>query len=192
MIIGLTGGIGSGKSTVAGMFGQLGVPVFIADLEARKIMEEDPEVKEAIRDLLGPQAYKEGLPDRPYIASLVFNNKELLEKLNAIIHPAVGRKFQAWYKKQEAPYVIYEAAILFEHGGDKKCDKVILVTAPREIRISRVIKRDGVSRDEVLERMANQWAEDRKIPLADYVIENIEMAETLRIVEKIHQLYVKN
>ncbi|WP_224490732.1 dephospho-CoA kinase [Robertkochia flava] len=192
MIVGLTGGIGSGKSTVAAMFGELGVPVFIADLEARKLLEEDESVKEKVRDLLGDSAFVDNLPDRRYIASVVFDNKTLLDALNAIIHPAVAQRFQLWYSRQQSPYVIYEAAILFEHGGQAKCDQVILVTAPKEIRISRVIKRDGVSRQEVLARMENQWPEEQKIPLADYVIENIDLEETLRIVKKIHCFYVKN
>jgi dephospho-CoA kinase len=192
MIVGLTGGIGSGKSTVAGMFRDLGVPVFIADEQARYLMEEDAGVINAIKALLGAESYKQGKPDRAYIASRVFHDSALLAGLNAIVHPAVAKRFAEWYKTQQAPYVIYEAAILFEHGGHEKCDRVILVTAPREVRISRVIARDKISREEVLSRMQHQWPEDRKIPLADYVIENIEMGETLRIVEKLHQLYVKN
>ncbi|MBL7473668.1 dephospho-CoA kinase [Robertkochia sediminum] len=192
MIVGLTGGIGSGKSTVAGMFRDLGVPVFIADQEAKSIMDHDQEVKEAICALLGKEAYHDDGPDRAYIASVVFKDREMLDKLNGIIHPAVHKRFDTWYKAQKAPYVIYEAAILFEQGGNEKCDKVILVTAPREIRISRVTKRDRASREQVLERMNNQWPDEKKIPLADIVIENIELEETLRIVKNIHQLYVKN
>ena len=192
MIIGLTGGIGSGKSTVAARFKELGVPVFIADEHARTIMEEDQQVVMAVKDVLGEEVYKNGKPDRALIASRVFSDKDLLNKLNAIIHPAVARRFQQWYSRQNAPYVIYEAAILFEHGGHHKCDKVILVTAPQEVRVNRVVKRDGSSREEVLRRMANQWPEEQKIPLADYVIENIDLAETLRIVKKIHGFYVKN
>lgn len=192
MIVGLTGGIGSGKSTVAGMFRDLGVPVFIADKEAKVIMEEDEGVKTAICKLLGDEAYGEFGPDRAYIASLVFKDPGLLQELNGIIHPAVHEKFDKWYREQRAPYVIYEAAILFEQGGADRCDKVVLVTAPKEIRISRVTKRDRIGRDQVIERMNNQWPDEKKIPLADIVIENIELEETLRIVEKIHQLYVKN
>ena len=191
MIIGLTGGIGSGKSTVAAMFRDLGVPVFIADREAGILMEQDEGVRDQVKGLLGEASYLDGFPNRKYIASRVFADKELLDRLNRIIHPAVAARFEAWYREQDAPYVIYEAAILFEHGGEAKCDKVILVTAPEEVRISRVINRDQVTREEVLARMANQWPEARKIPLADYVIENIDLAETLRIVEKIHRLYVK-
>lgn len=192
MIVGLTGGIGSGKSTVAGMFRDLDVPIFIADQEAKAIMDQDREVREAICSLLGKEAYTDDGPDRAYIASVVFKDRELLEKLNGIIHPAVHKRFEKWYRAQEAPYVIYEAAILFEQGGNDKCDKVILVTAPKEIRISRVTKRDRSSREQVLERMHNQWPDEKKIPLADIVIENIELEETLRIVKNIHQLYVKN
>ncbi|THD68044.1 dephospho-CoA kinase [Robertkochia marina] len=192
MIIGLTGGIGSGKSTVAKMFADLGVPVFIADLEGRKLLEEDEAVIKAVKDLFGPSAYEDGKPNRPYIASVVFSDPEKLRQLNAVIHPAVAARFKEWLSRKHAPYVIYEAAILFEHGGHKNCDAVIMVTAPKEMRISRVVQRDRVKREEVLQRMDNQWPEEKKIPLADIVVENIDLDETLRIVEKIHQLYVKN
>lgn len=191
MIVGLTGGIGSGKSTVAEMFKDLGIPVFIADEEAKALLAADPEVVSEVTALLGPEAYKDGHPDRAWIAGRVFAEKELLNKLNAIIHPAVAARFAAWYKAQEAPYVIYEAAILFEHGGHKKCDRVILVTAPEDIRLKRVVKRDRTASETVKARMAHQWPDEQKIPMADIVIENINLTETLKIVKKIHKLFVK-
>ena len=118
-VLGLTGGIGSGKTTVAGFFKELGIPVYIADQEAKRLMEEDQKVKQQIISLFGPEAYHQNLPDRKFIASRVFHDREKLEELNGIIHPAVAQDFERWIKEQKAPYVVYEAAILFEKGGYK-------------------------------------------------------------------------
>lgn len=191
-ILGLTGGIGSGKTTVAGFFKELGIPVFIADLEARKIMEEDTPVKNKIMDLFGPEAYINGLPDRKFIASKVFNDKEQLERLNAVIHPAVGRYFENWREKQDAPYVVYEAAILFEKGGYKKCDFNLLVTAPLEVRIKRIQERDNSSPEEIEARMNNQWSDEKKAELADFIIENLELDKTREAVKRLHETLLKS
>ncbi len=185
-VVGLTGGIGSGKSTVAKMFAKLEVPIYIADDEAKKLMHEDEEVKNQIVALLGEDSYVDNQLNRNYIADLVFNDKKLLEKLNAIVHPAVANHFLSWKNKQESNYVIKEAAILFENGGYKKCDYTILVTAPEEIRINRVIKRDHTTKSKVLERLKNQWTDVQKIPLADFVIKNTDLEKTWLQVNKIH------
>ena len=186
-VVGLTGGIGSGKSTIARMFEDLGVAVYIADIEAKKLMNEDPTVKKEITDLFGEEAYRNNTLNRPFIANIVFNDSTQLEKLNAIVHPAVADHFYRWKDRQNGNYVIKEAAILFENGGYKQCDHTILVVAPLELRISRVLNRDQSTRDEVLSRIKNQWDDDQKIPLADFVIQNIDLQDTEQQVNEIHQ-----
>lgn len=188
LIVGLTGGIGSGKSTVAGYFEKLGIPVYIADDRAKALMVTNAELKAGIIDLLGETAYMpDGRLNRAYIAGQVFNKASLLDSLNALVHPAVGKDFKRWTNQQQSPYVIKEAAILFENGNYKSADKNILVTAPEEVRIQRVMDRDGVPRARVLARMKHQWPDNEKIPLADYVIENIDLQQTQLQVNSLHE-----
>ncbi|MGB7842156.1 MAG: dephospho-CoA kinase [Salinimicrobium sp.] len=186
-ILGLTGGIGSGKTTVAGFFRDLGVPVYIADDEAKVLMNAEPQLKTAIIDLFGEKAYKENRLNRKWIASQVFNDKEKLEKLNAIVHPAVGKHFEQWKLEQKSAYVVYEAAILFEKGGYKKCDLNLMITAPSERKIHRLQKRDNSTIEEIEARMNNQWPDERKAKLADFVIENIDISRTREEVLSIHR-----
>ncbi len=190
-VVGLTGGIGSGKSTVAGFFQELGVPVYIADTEAKRLMNESPELKKKISALFGIKAYVNNLLDRKYIASEVFYDKEKLEALNGMVHPAVREDFAGWKQQQASAYVIYEAAILFEQGGNKNCDLTILVTASRESRIARLHKRDNSTLEEIEARMAHQWPDERKRELADFVIENEQLEETLKKVKEIHQILLE-
>tara|TARA_R110000850_G_scaffold277086_1_gene422456 strand:- start:202649 stop:203239 length:591 start_codon:yes stop_codon:yes gene_type:complete len=190
-VVGLTGGIGSGKSTVANIFKDLGVPVYIADKEAKKIMNT-PTVVKKINRLLGESSYIEGVLNRSYIASKVFNDKNLLDQLNTIVHPEVKKHFKKWLKEQKGTYVIKEAAILFENGGYKDCDKTILVTAPETLRISRVMQRDKISENEVKERIKNQWPDVEKTKLADVVVENSNGIEELTLhIESIHSKLLK-
>jgi dephospho-CoA kinase len=171
-IIGLTGGIGSGKSTIAAYFASKGVPVYIADDEAKKILYM-PEASAEVRQAFGENVFTDGQPDRKKLSELVFNDPEKLKQLNAIIHPKVNHHFKEWVKQHStAPFVIKEAAILFESGSYKSCDAIILVTAPKELRIKRVMERDNVSRENVLARMANQWEDERKEALSNYIINN--------------------
>lgn len=186
-IIGLTGGIGSGKSTVARFFAELGAPIYIADDEAKKIMETSKIIREEIKVLLGEEAYQGEKPDRGWIASKVFQEDSLLQALNKIVHPRVREHFEAWTKRQNAAYVIYEAAVLFENGGDKNCDYTILVTAPKETRIERLLKRDRSTRKEIEARMAAQWSDKRKSKLADFQIENLLLEQTKEAVVALHQ-----
>lgn len=190
-IVGLTGGIGSGKSTVAKMFKDLGVAVYIADKEAKELMHT-PKVTQQINNLLGESSYVDGVLNRPYIASRVFKDKDLLEKLNAIVHPVVKKHFKEWLKEQEGVYVIKEAAILFENGGYKDCDKTILVTAPESLRINRVMQRDTVLEEDVRSRIKNQWPDSKKAKLADEIIKNSKGIEELSLqVEEIHSKLLK-
>lgn len=187
MVIGLTGGIGSGKTTVLNYFKKLGVSVYIADIEAKKIMTDSEEVKLKIIDLLGREAYADGGLDRKYIADKVFENKKLLKQLNAIVHPAVHHHFNEFVKKNSEPYLVYENAILFENQSENRCNKVIVVAASLENRIERVIKRDKVEREAVLARMKNQWSQEEKIAKADYVIYNDEFVNLEQKIIEIHK-----
>lgn len=190
-IIGLTGGIGSGKTTVAGFFKELGIPVYIADDAGKRLMKTSSRVKEQIIEFLGSAAYKDGYPDTKYIASRVFSSAEELQQLNLIIHPAVALDFENWLKVQIAPYVIYEAAILFESGGYKKCDKVILVTAPYEKRIARLRARDNSSEGDIEARIQHQWSDEKKLKLANYEIKNSELSSTREQVRNLHEILLK-
>ncbi|MEZ4838557.1 dephospho-CoA kinase [Flavobacterium sp.] len=184
-IIGLTGGIGSGKTTVAKMFMEKGVPVYIADDKAKKVMESQMIIKQ-IKNAFGGEVISNKSVDRVKLAQIVFNKPDKLEILNKIIHPAVQKNFKEWLKLNEtAPFVMKEAAILFETGGYKQCDKIITVVAPKIIRLERVIRRDKVDEISVQQRMNNQWTDEKKIELSDFVIENIDLEQTKIQVENI-------
>lgn len=185
-IIGLTGGIGSGKTTVAKMFSKLGVPVFIADTEAKKLMTSSKTIRDELTQLLGDETYVKGVLNRKYVADKIFNNKELLEAVNSIIHPKVAAHFKTWAAKQSGDYVIQEAAILFENGSYQNFDKIILVTAPKQLRIDRVMSRDNTTSSEIEQRMNNQWSDEKKKNLADFIIENIDIETTQKKVESLH------
>ena len=181
-ILGLTGGIGSGKTTIASYFEELGVPVYIADDEAKKILFL-PEVVNELAITFGNQILTDGVPDKAKLAAVVFNDPNQLAKLNAIIHPKVAEHFKDWITENTGKlFVMKETAILFESGSYKDCDAIILVTAPIDVRIKRVMQRDGVSRNKVLERMANQWDDERKAVLSDYVINNLDLETSKRQV----------
>lgn len=190
-LIGLTGGIGSGKSTVARMFEALGVPVYNSDTEAKLLMGSSKKIKNAIIALFGEEAYQDGFLNRDFIAKKVFTDKDLLGQLNAIVHPGVKEHFQSWVKKQDHPYVVQEAAIIFENGIQDRYDATVLVTAPKDIRIGRVVARDNVKEQDVQSRMDNQWDEADKMALATYVINNIDLEETKRKVQEFHQVFLK-
>ncbi len=191
LIVGLTGGMGSGKTTVSRMFEELGVPVYNSDREARRLMQQEAGVRERITKLFGKEAYKDGVTNRAYIASKVFADQDLLNQLNAIVHPEVGADFQQWRKNKTAPYVIQEAAIIFENGSYTKFDKIILVTAPKELRIERILERDGTNREAITARMAHQWDDSQKAPLSDFLIVNIDLEKTRKRVGEIHQQLLK-
>lgn len=171
-IIGLTGGIGSGKTTIANHFIAAGIPVYIADDEARKIMQSAAIINE-IKNVFGNAIFEKGILNREKLAQIVFSNPEKLKLLNSIIHPAVKKHFDNWVlDHKNNSFVIYEAAILFESGSYKNCDKIITVTAPLETRIQRVIQRDKTTREQVLKRINAQWNDDQRIAKSDFVIEN--------------------
>ena len=191
-VVGLTGGIGSGKTTVAAMFKKLGVAVYIADKEAKKVIML-PEVKSKIIDLLGKEAFTNEIYNNNYVASVVFKDKTLLKKLNAIIHPAVQLHFEQWKKNQKGVYVLKEAAILFESGSYRSCDKTILVISSKSKRIQRVVERDKTTEEAVTVRIKNQWSDKRKKMLADEIIYNNDTLESLkRQVEILHLKLLQN
>jgi len=187
-IIGLTGGIGSGKTTVANIFKELEVPVYIADVEAKKIMNTSASIKKALVSLFGKKSYVNNELNRKFIASKVFKDKELLQKLNDIVHPEVEKHFKVWVVNQNQPYVIYEAAIIFENNAQSKFDYTILVTAPQDIKVKRVLIRDHSTEQEVKSRMENQWDDSEKEKLANFIIENIDLEDTK---SQIYQLHTK-
>ena len=189
--VGLTGGIGSGKTTVANFFSELGIPVYYADLEARRLMKSSSLIKKKLIKEFGSDAYKDGELNSSFLASIVFKDKSELAKINSIIHPEVAKDFRSWVEKQNAPYVIEESAILFENNLIDHFDYIITVTAPAEVRINRIIKRDQTSKNEVLLRMSNQWDDKKKIQLSDYVIHNIELSDTKKQVKKLHKKLLK-
>jgi dephospho-CoA kinase len=190
-IIGLTGGIGSGKTMVAKYMQSQGIPVYFADDEAKKIMSTQ-EVIEAIKNEFGEEFIDSNAINREKLAQLVFNEKQKLERLNDIIHPKVKKHFEAWLHANKAvPFVVKEAAILFESGNNASCDLIITVIAPLETRIERVMARDKLDRSAVIKRIENQWTDEQRIAKSDFVIQNISIEDTYKQIDKI-LLFLKN
>jgi dephospho-CoA kinase len=191
-IIGLTGGIGSGKSTVANYIASKGIPVYIADEEAKKIMERE-DVKQKIQNLFDQSVFNsDNSLNRKKIAEFVFNNPDKLKELNAIVHPEVRLHFKNWLKEHKNyPFIIKEVAILFETGGNKQCDKVILITAPEELRIERAMKRDKLTKKDILVRIKNQISESKKKELSDFIVENINLNNTFLKIDEILKILAK-
>jgi len=171
--VGITGGIGSGKSTACKVFRAMGIPVFDADSVAKQLMDTDLVIREQLIQLFGSSVYQSNQTiDRKYLAGIVFNDPSSLEQLNAIIHPAVRNEFEVWCQTQQSPYVIHEAAILFESGFYKMMDKTIAVVTDEEERIERVMKRNAMTEEQIRLRIRNQWTDEQRIKLADFVIGN--------------------
>jgi dephospho-CoA kinase len=186
--VGLTGGIGSGKTTVCSIFEKLGIAVYSADERAKWLAENDPALRSAIIRQFGEEAYSEHGYNTPYIAGLVFNDPELLRKLNELVHPAVAADFLKWIHRQnQAAYIIHEAAILAESGSYRLMDRVIVIDAPAELRIRRVTERDNTDKSTVEARIKNQWPADKIRPIADWIIINDDKTLILPQVLRIHQ-----
>jgi dephospho-CoA kinase len=184
-IIGLTGGIGSGKTTVAQLFLSFDIPVYITDLEARNLMKSDV-VLDQIRNVFGTVVFEKDVLIREKLSEIVFNDANKLAQLNGIVHPAVKSHFKQWLlEHQKDPFIIYESAILFESGSYKECDFVINVVAPLETRIQRVIERDKTTREKVLERIKNQWNDEQKSSKSDFIIENVSVEDVKLEIVKI-------
>ncbi len=185
--IGLTGGIGSGKSTVAKIFETLGIPVYYADAEAKRLMNSSETLKKVIRQNFGEATYEKDQLNRKYLAGIVFNDPEKLELLNALIHPVTINDAEQWMQQQSAPYSIKEAALLFESGAAENLDLIVGVYAPQALRIKRVMKRDGLTADEIMKRINRQVNEEMKMKLCDFVITNNEQELLIPQVLKLHQ-----
>jgi dephospho-CoA kinase len=188
--IGLTGGIGSGKSVIAKIFSTLGIPVFYADVAAKNVMHEDGMLKQKIKETFGEASYDNETLNRKYISDIVFKDPFRLEQLNAMVHPATIAAAEKWMKQQNAPYAIKEAALLFEAGSTEGLDYIIGVYAPQHLRIQRVMQRDNVLREEVLARMNHQINEEMKMRLCDFVIVNDEQQLVIPQVLKLHEKFI--
>ena len=184
--IGLTGGIGSGKTTVANMFNDLSIPIYVADAEAKKLMVTSKVLIRQLKSLLGGNAYKENTLNKDFIRSAIFNDKDLLDKMNAIVHPKVARHFKRWYNKQTTKYVISESALIFENKTEANYDAIITVTAPKAVRINRVMTRDLLKDDSVKRVINNQLDYAYKVNNAQYVITNIDLEKTKEQVLNCH------
>lgn len=186
--IGITGGIGSGKTTACKLFETLGIPVYYADERAKWLMNNDPELRQQLIETFGTETYQEdGTLNRPYLAQLVFNDQNQLNKLNGIVHPAVRTDGILWDEKhQDTPYTLREAALLYESGIYQLLDQIICVTAPEDIRIARVIARDNTTAEAVKARINKQWPEEKKVALADFIIQNDGNNSLIHQVYNIH------
>jgi dephospho-CoA kinase len=184
-IIGLTGGLGSGKTTIATYLKSLGIPVFIADDEAKKLMQSVVVLAE-IKAVFGEAIFEKGVLNRQELAAIVFSDSDKLTQLNSIIHPAVKQQFKIWLDQyQSAPFVVYEAAILFESGSYQNCDYIITITAPLEDRITRVMQRDNSSKEQVLNRINAQWTDEQRVAKSDFIIENSDLQNAKSAIDKI-------
>ena len=186
ILVGLTGGIGSGKSTVINYFKELGITCYQADDEAKKLMNSDKSLIKKIKNSFGDSIYINSKLDRKKLSAIVFRDKQKLELLNSIVHPIVNRHFENYCKGLEDIYIIKEVAIIFEIGTQNKFDKIILVRAPKEDRVKRIINRDKCNRQDAINRINNQIADDDKIDQCDFIIDNINLEEISNKVLKIH------
>ena len=185
--VGLTGGIGSGKSTVCAMLRERGVAVYSSDERAKELMNSDSTIKERIIARFGAESFEDGVLNRAYLAQRVFASEEELAALNAIVHPRVMEDFEAWAESAEGEYVLLESAILFESGFDSKVDMVVAIMAPEDLRIERAMQRDGVTKEQVVERMRRQLSDEERCSRSKYAIVNIELDELEEDVEQLHR-----
>lgn len=194
MVIGITGGIGSGKSTIVKMFSQFkNIAIYTADNEAKKLMNASEEIKIQLISIFGEEVYKNNQLNRPYLANIVFNNKQKLTILNSIVHPVVNDHFQDFISENsKKDYILYENAILFENGSNTFCDKIITVTAPENIRVQRILKRDNTTIEAVKNRIKNQWDQEKKTLQSHYIIENLTLTKSQQETLRIHNILTKN
>lgn len=188
--IGITGGLGSGKSTVCHIFRFLGVPVYEADQAARRLMQEDEALQHSIRETFGSESYVNGVPNRPYLARVVFGNAAKLQELNQLVHPAVFRDFELWCAAQQAPYAMKEAAIIFESGSQRQLHSVVAVLAPTELRVQRAMQRDGADRADIERRMAHQLPQEILTQKSQHLIFNDGSHPLIPQVLELHQRFL--
>ncbi len=185
--VGITGGIGSGKSTVAKVFEVLGIPVYYADDAAKRLMNKDEELKQKIKEYFGEAVYSDGMLNKKMLAGIVFNAPQKLELLNSLVHPATLKDAEKWMQKNTTPYCIKEAALIFESGAQQNLDYVIGVTAPAPLRILRTMQRDNITREEVIARMDKQMDDTIKMKLCDFLIKNDEQEMLLPQILDLHK-----
>ncbi len=189
MVVAITGGIGSGKSSVIKEFGKFdNVVIYVADKEAKRIMTTSPVVREKLLTAFGNESFIDGQLNREFLADLVFNDPSKLAQINAIVHPEVFKDLKGFISKNKGKLILYESALVFETGSSELFDYVVLVSSPKEERIKRVVKRDGVSEKQVIERMSKQWPEERKKLLSHYLLSNVDFNETIVKIKKIHNI----
>ncbi|WP_411894834.1 dephospho-CoA kinase [Winogradskyella sp. A2] len=191
VVVGITGGIGSGKTTIANYLNSLGIPLYVADKEAKALMNRSKVIKRKLTQLFGHNAYVDGKLNRPYLAKKIFSDKSLLNKMNAIVHPKVASHFKRWLKKQDAPYVLKEAAIIFENDLQLNYDYIITVIADEELRIHRILKRDDTTREKIEAIIKNQWTDAQKKELSDFIITNSDLASAKKQALQIHNKLLK-
>jgi len=191
IIVGITGGIGSGKTTIAKYLNALGVPLYVADDEAKAIMNRSKVIRRKLTAIFGDNAYIDNKLNRTFLAEKIFEDKSLLAKMNAIVHPKVASHFKLWLKKQKAPYVLKEAAIIFENGLQDNYDYIITVVADKDLRIERLLKRDNSNKEKIVAIINNQWPDSKKVEQSDFVITNNNLNCALLEAEKIHQKILK-
>jgi dephospho-CoA kinase len=189
--LGVTGGIGSGKTTICKVFAVLGIPVFSADDEAKRILDNDRDLQIKINSLAGKDLFPAGKLDRSEMAKLIFSNKDLLEKVNSIVHPVVLRSYNEWVKKQDSPYCIMEAAILFESGVFRLMDRIVTVITPMEERIERLVRGNKLSREQIVERIKNQIDDESRVKQSDFIISNSENDMIVPAIIEIHEEMLK-
>ena len=189
-VIALTGGIGSGKTYVASIFDNLGsIPCFCSDLEAKKIMNDDNQVKKEVISILGPESYVNNNLNHQFLRDQIFYSQNKLKKINELVHNKVKTNFKKWLNNQVSKYVLKETAILFEHNYDRDVDLSILIIAPIKLRIERIIKRDNISQNKIEKIISNQWDDKKKLHLSDYFIENINKSKTIKKVEALIEVF---
>ncbi|MDB4752882.1 dephospho-CoA kinase [Winogradskyella sp.] len=191
VVVGITGGIGSGKTTISNYLKSFGIPLYVADKEAKALMNRSKVIKQKLIQLFGDEAYVDGKLNRPFLAKMIFKDKSLLNQMNAIVHPKVASHFKRWLKKQDAPYILKEAAIIFENNLQSNYDYIITVVANENLRIERILDREDTTREKVKAVINNQWTDSHKKKLSDFVISNNDLDQAKKQALQIHKKLLK-
>lgn len=191
VVVGITGGIGSGKTTISNYLKSFGIPLYVADKEAKALMNRSKVIKQKLIQLFGDEAYVDGKLNRPFLAKMIFKDKSLLNQMNAIVHPKVASHFKRWLKKQDAPYILKEAAIIFENNLQSNYDYIITVVADENLRIERILDREDTTLEKVKAVINNQWTDSHKKKLSDFVISNNDLDQAKKQALQIHKKLLK-
>ena len=191
VVVGITGGIGSGKTTISNYLKSFGIPLYVADKEAKALMNRSKVIKQKLIQLFGNEAYVDGKLNRPFLAKMIFKDKSLLNQMNAIVHPKVASHFKRWLKKQDAPYILKEAAIIFENNLQSNYDYIITVVANENLRIERILDREDTTREKIKAVINNQWTDSHKKKLSDFVISNNDLDQAKKQALQIHKKLLK-